>query len=171
MTQAKFLGMGAVVVSAGIILGLSDAFSAEAVPAEKAGVAHFMLEAVTADVPVKARVSEIDPEPRVLETQTGSASFYANSLAGRRTASGVRYNPREMVAAHRSLPFGSLLRVTNEANGQVVKVRVVDRGPFARGRVLDLSRVAAEELGFIRRGHTRVTIEVLEDVEDDTADG
>ncbi|MEX2570747.1 MAG: septal ring lytic transglycosylase RlpA family protein [Gemmatimonadota bacterium] len=67
-----------------------------------------------------------------------------------------------MVAAHRHLPFGSLLRVTNQANGRTVQVRVVDRGPFAKGRILDLSRRAAEQLDFIRRGHTRVTIEVLE---------
>ncbi len=172
MTRAKLLGTGAVVVSAGVILGLSDVRSAsEGVPAVEEELTHFMLDAVIAEVPVDTSASDLDAEPRVLETQVGSASFYANSLAGRRTASGVRYDPREMVAAHRSLPFGSLLRVTNEANGQVVKVRVVDRGPFARGRVLDLSRVAAEELGFIRRGHTRVTIEVLEEVEDDTSDG
>lgn len=101
------------------------------------------------------------PEPTVLRTLTGSASYYASSLAGRRTASGVRYDPRQMVAAHRTLPFGTLLRVTNPANGRTVTVRVVDRGPFTRGRVLDLSRAAAEELDFIRRGHIPVTFEVL----------
>jgi rare lipoprotein A len=104
-----------------------------------------------------------DPEPRVLRTLGGSASFYASSLAGRRTASGVSYDPREMVAAHRTLPFGTVLRVTNQLNGRTVTVRVVDRGPVTRGRVLDLSRAAAEELDFIRRGHVPVTIEVIEE--------
>jgi rare lipoprotein A len=98
----------------------------------------------------------------VLATAEGSASYYANSLAGRRTASGVPYRPRAMVAAHRTLPFGTRLRVENLANGRVVEVEVVDRGPFTRGRILDLSRRAAEELGFIRQGHTRVRIDVLE---------
>jgi rare lipoprotein A len=102
-------------------------------------------------------------EPRVVRTLTGSASFYASSLAGRRTASGVRYDPRAMVAAHRTLPFGTVVRVTNERNGRSVVVRVVDRGPFVRGRVIDLSRAAAEELDFIRRGHVNVTIEVLDE--------
>lgn len=98
----------------------------------------------------------------VLETQVGSASYYANMLAGRRTASGVRYDPSAAVAAHRELPFGTRLRVENLANGRVVEVEVVDRGPFAKGRILDLSRSAARELDFIRQGHTRVRIEVLE---------
>lgn len=99
----------------------------------------------------------------VVRTLTGEASYYADSLAGRRTASGVPYRPNEMIAAHKTLPFGTLLRVTNLANGRVVEVRVVDRGPYAKGRILDLSRRAAEELGFIRQGHTRVRIEVLEE--------
>lgn len=164
MTRARSLAAAVLVLATGAGLGLADARwqaarAAEAPPAE--GVA-FVLDAVSAHRPVLAPVPAAAPEPRVLETQVGSASYYASSLAGRRTASGVRYNPRAMIAAHRSLPFGSLLRVTNEANGRSVEVRVVDRGPFARGRVLDLSRVAADRLDFIRRGHTRVTIEVLE---------
>jgi rare lipoprotein A len=100
-------------------------------------------------------------EPWVVKTLVGSASFYANSLAGRRTASGVPYRPRELVAAHPSLPFGTRLRVENLRNGRTVEVTVIDRGPFARGRILDLSRRAAEELDFIRQGHTRVRIDVL----------
>ena len=97
----------------------------------------------------------------VLEVQTGSASYYANSLAGNRTASGVPYDPRALVAAHRTLPFGTVLRVTNLENGREVQVRVVDRGPFARGRILDLSRRAAERIGMIRLGHVPVRVEVL----------
>lgn len=105
---------------------------------------------------------ESAPTREVLDTFTGSASYYANSLAGRRTASGVPYRPDEMIAAHKTLPFGTLLRVTNLANDRTVEVRVVDRGPYAKGRILDLSRRAVEELDFIRRGHTRVKVEVLE---------
>jgi rare lipoprotein A len=97
----------------------------------------------------------------VLEVQTGVASYYANSLAGRRTASGERYDPQDLVAAHRDLPFGTILRVTNLTNDRAVEVRVIDRGPFTSGRVLDLSRRAAEELDMISAGHVQVRIEVL----------
>ncbi len=68
-------------------------------------------------------------------------------------------NPAAMTAAHRTLPFGTKLRVTNERNGRSVVVRINDRGPFARGRILDLSKAAAAKLGFIRAGHTRVCLE------------
>lgn len=98
----------------------------------------------------------------VLELQEGSASYYASMLAGRPTASGVPYDPSAAVAAHRKLPFGTRLRVHNLANGRSVEVEVVDRGPFAKGRILDLSRSAARKLDFLREGHTRVRIEVLE---------
>jgi rare lipoprotein A len=85
--------------------------------------------------------------------QCGRASWYALHS---RTASGERMNPAAMTAAHRSLPFGTRLRVTNRHNGRVVTVRINDRGPFVRGRVLDLSRGAARRLGFVRSGHTSV---------------
>jgi rare lipoprotein A len=111
--------------------------------------------------PAPVYVLETEAEPEVLKVLTGVASYYASSLAGRRTASGERYDPRSLVAAHRQLPFGTRLRVTNPANGRSVEVRVIDRGPFTRGRVLDLSRSAAEELGMIRRGVASVRIEVL----------
>ena len=92
----------------------------------------------------------------------GSASWYADALAGRRTASGEPYDPSDLIAAHRALPFGTRLRVTNLANDRSVEVRVIDRGPFVAGRILDLSRSAAEEIGIIRAGHGRVRVEVLE---------
>jgi rare lipoprotein A len=97
-----------------------------------------------------------------LETVQGTASYYADALAGNPTASGVPYDPSSLIAAHRTYPFGTLLRVRNLSNGYVVEVRVVDRGPFVQGRVLDLSRAAAERLDFIREGLARVQIEVLE---------
>ncbi|TPM63924.1 septal ring lytic transglycosylase RlpA family protein [Mesorhizobium sp. B2-2-4] len=85
--------------------------------------------------------------------QCGRASWYALHS---RTASGERMNPSALTAAHRTLPFGTKLRVTNQNNGRSVVVRINDRGPFIRGRVLDLSKGAAGQLGFIGSGHTAV---------------
>lgn len=85
--------------------------------------------------------------------QCGGASWYALNS---KTASGERMNPQAMTAAHRSLPFGSRVKVTNLKNGRTVLVRINDRGPFIKGRVLDLSKAAAQKLGFIRAGHTKV---------------
>ncbi len=77
-----------------------------------------------------------------------------------RTASGEQFNPRDLTAAHRTLPFGTRLRVTNLATGQSVSVRVNDRGPFIAGRVVDVSLSAAEVLGMVDRGITKVKLEV-----------
>ncbi|WP_245428466.1 septal ring lytic transglycosylase RlpA family protein [Kumtagia ephedrae] len=85
--------------------------------------------------------------------QCGRASWYALTS---RTASGERMNPSAMTAAHRSLPFGTKIRVTNKHNGKSVVVRINDRGPFIRGRVLDVSKAAARQLGFVGAGHTAV---------------
>jgi rare lipoprotein A len=85
--------------------------------------------------------------------QCGRASWYALTS---RTASGERMNPSALTAAHRSLPFGTKLKVTNSRNGRSVVVRINDRGPFTGGRVLDLSRGAASALGFVGAGHTSV---------------
>jgi len=92
----------------------------------------------------------------------GSASYYAAKFHGRRTASGERFDNGEMTAAHRTLPFGSLVRVTNHANGKSVVVRINDRGPFTRGRILDVSRAAADELGLVARGHADVELVLVE---------
>ncbi|HEX7051975.1 MAG TPA: septal ring lytic transglycosylase RlpA family protein [Longimicrobiales bacterium] len=97
-----------------------------------------------------------------LETRIGVASYYADRLEGRLTASGIPYDKEALVAAHRSYPFGTVLRVTNLENRRTVVVRVIDRGPFVDGRIIDLSRRAAERLGFILEGLARVRIEVLE---------
>lgn len=92
---------------------------------------------------------------------TGGASYYANRFAGRRTASGERYRPGALTAAHRTLRFGTRVRVTNLRNGRSVVVRINDRGPFHRRRVIDLSRAAAQRIGMIRSGTARVRLEVL----------
>jgi rare lipoprotein A len=105
------------------------------------------------------------PEPfpyRVVEKLAlGEASYYARAFEGRSTASGEPYHEEALTAAHPSLPFGSLLRVTNVRNGRSVVVRVNDRGPFAARRVVDLSRAAARELGMIQRGRARVQVELV----------
>lgn len=87
---------------------------------------------------------------------SGTASYYGHELAGRPTASGERFNPNGLTAAHRSLPLGTRLVVTNIANGRSVVVRVNDRGPFVRSRVLDVSLGAARALGFTAAGTARV---------------
>ena len=102
---------------------------------------------------------------RVLDVQEGLASFYAQSFEGRTTASGTTFDNRQLVAAHPSFPFGSLVRVTNLTNRRAVLVVIVDRGPTPavrdRGVIIDVSRAAAEQLDFVRAGQTRVRVEVL----------
>jgi rare lipoprotein A len=99
------------------------------------------------------------------ETEIGSgvASYYGNELAGNRTASGERFDPGQLTAAHRSLPFGSMVRVTNTSNGDSGVVRINDRGPFSRGRVIDVSTAAAREIGMHRSGTARVKLALLND--------
>lgn len=96
------------------------------------------------------------PTPAAALTQCGGASWYAMTS---KTASGERANPNAMTAAHRSLPFGTRVKVTNLRNGRSVIVRVNDRGPFVGGRVIDVTKAAAAKLGFVRAGVTRVRVE------------
>lgn len=91
----------------------------------------------------------------------GVASWYGPGFHGKLTASGETYDQHRMTAAHPTLPMGTIVRVENEANGRVVWVRVNDRGPYAKGRILDLSRAAAERLGMVQRGTAPVRIDVL----------
>jgi rare lipoprotein A len=90
--------------------------------------------------------------------ETGEASWVARSLRGRRTASGAPYDPRAMTAAHRTLPFGTRVRVTRTDTGRSVIVTVTDRGPWTDGRVIDVSEAAAEQLGFRGRGTASVRL-------------
>ena len=99
--------------------------------------------------------------PDVTEIDGGMASYYGDELAGNRTASGERFDPDQLTGAHRSLPFGSKVRVTNVANGDSVVVRINDRGPFSRGRVIDISHAAAREIGMHRSGTARVRLALL----------
>jgi rare lipoprotein A len=93
---------------------------------------------------------------------SGVASYYGRRFHGRRTASGENFDMHLYTAAHRTLPFGSLVRVTNPRNGSSVVVRINDRGPFTRGRTIDLSRAAAEDIGIIAAGHGDVELELVE---------
>ncbi|WP_245260936.1 septal ring lytic transglycosylase RlpA family protein [Chelativorans sp. J32] len=95
--------------------------------------------------------------PEAAQAQCGSASWYALTS---KTASGERMNPSALTAAHRNLPFGTKVKVINRRNGKAIVVRINDRGPFVRGRILDLSKAAAAKLGFLRSGHTPVCLEV-----------
>ncbi len=94
-------------------------------------------------------------------TYTGSASFYGSRHHGNKTASGERFNMYGLTAAHRSLPLGCTIRVTNKDNGKSVILKVNDRGPFHGNRVLDVSQGAAKQLGFIKQGLAKINIEVL----------
>lgn len=95
------------------------------------------------------------------QANSGVASFYGPGFAGKKTANGERFNPGALTAAHRSLPFGTRLKLTNTANGRSVVVRINDRGPFVGGRVLDVSQGAASALGFVSAGTARLKIETL----------
>jgi len=96
------------------------------------------------------------------QTQTGKASFYADKFEGSPTASGEKYKHSKLTAAHKTLPFGTKVRVTNLANNKTVEVVVNDRGPYVDGRVIDLSRSAAEQLGYINQGLADVKVEVID---------
>ncbi|MBN1604236.1 MAG: septal ring lytic transglycosylase RlpA family protein [Chitinispirillaceae bacterium] len=94
--------------------------------------------------------------------QKGQASYYSDKLHGRKTASGERYNKKAMTAAHRKLPFNTVVKVTSTRTGKSVVVRINDRGPFTKGRIIDLSRAAAERVGMVKSGVAHVIVEVQE---------
>jgi len=100
-------------------------------------------------------------QPRLGRGQIGIASWYGRAFAGKRTASGERFDPNALTAAHRTLPLGSTARVTDTASGHSVQVRINDRGPFLRGRIIDLSRQAAMRLDMTRDGMTEVRVQLV----------
>lgn len=106
--------------------------------------------------------SSATPVPESVGGEVGIASYYANRFHGRRTASGERYDRNAYTAAHRRLPFGTHVRVINLENGHSVDVRINDRGPFVKGRVIDVSYVAAQKLGMLRKGLINVRVERLD---------
>ena len=96
------------------------------------------------------------------QVQTGKASFYADKFEGIQTASGEKYRHNKFTGAHKTLPFGTKVRVTNLANEKSVEVTINDRGPYVEGRIIDLSKAAAEELGFLNNGLADVKLEVVD---------
>ncbi|WP_299395581.1 septal ring lytic transglycosylase RlpA family protein [Pelagibius sp.] len=123
-------------------------------PAEQSGSS-------LAALPPDSEVRGAQPAERVTETFSGLASWYGKRFHGRLTASGSRFDMNAMTAAHRSLPFGTRVRVTNESNRRSIVVTINDRGPFIKPRIIDLSFAAAKALDFIDDGLTRVRVEVL----------
>jgi len=95
-------------------------------------------------------------------TQEGTASFYADKFEGRPTASGEKYKHSRLTAAHKTLPFGTIVKVTNLNNQKTVEVKINDRGPYVANRIIDLSKSAAVQLGFINQGLAEVKIEILD---------
>jgi rare lipoprotein A len=97
----------------------------------------------------------------VAGSQKGTASWYGGSFVGGKTASGERYQPGDRTAAHRTLPFGTFVRVTNLRNRKTAVVRINNRGPYTKGRIIDLSRQAAIDLGMVNSGIARVEVQVI----------
>lgn len=125
--------------------------------------AEFETPMIPAPLEGAVDVTSIEPETTATRTLgSGVASYYADRFNGQRTANGERFSNAELTAAHRTLPFGSRVRVTNPRNGASVIVRINDRGPFTRGRTIDLSRAAAEQVGIVRAGHGTVELELIE---------
>lgn len=138
-----FVGAGLVCLTGlGGCAGTAEAQSASALPAETASK-----EAATGEV--------------VTASYVGTASWYGKSFHGQLTASGEPFDMEALTAAHRTLPFGSRVRVTNLANGRSVIVVINDRGPYRKKRLIDLSRAAAKRLGFLEDGTARVRLDVL----------
>ena len=110
-------------------------------------------------LPVSAQ--QADSMGPTFRTETGVASYYGGRFHGRRTANGERYDQWKYTAAHKSYPFGTLVRATNLENGKSVIVRINDRGPYVRGRIIDLSVRAAETVDLLDPGVTKVKLEIL----------
>lgn len=111
--------------------------------------------------PTAAPEIEIPADVKPVLVETGIASWYGPPYHNRRGSNGEVYDMHAMTAAHRTLPLGSIVRVTNIASGAVAVVRITDRGPFVEGRIIDLSKAAAEKIGMLQKGTTEVRLEVL----------
>ncbi len=126
--------------------------AARAGAATAAGVAIALLSACS------AHRAEITPTGK---TERGVASWYGPTFQSKATASGEIFDTHRLTAAHRKLPFGALVEVTNLENGKTVRVRINDRGPFVHGRIIDLTYAAAEQIGMLENGTARVELRVL----------
>lgn len=161
ITPARQGGRYAVRVGSSTVLEIDDAFASK--QGARAGALTLTyvntLRNHLGGVPIQVQASRgLLPGARNGE---GKASWYGGLFHGRRAASGERFDMHAHTAAHKTLPFGTLLLVTNLANGKTTLVRVTDRGPYAHGRTLDVSRAAAEALGMVRSGVARVRYTIL----------
>lgn len=152
-----------------LVLAAVLVFRADREEAVPLGIGEAGLMASEASTPYAADEIEAEPEPPAQADAApgdpvgeGRASYYGRELAGNPTASGERFDPAKMTAAHRTLPLGSRVRVTNVRTGASVVVRINDRGPFHGGRVIDLSHAAARQIGMLQRGTARVRMELLD---------
>jgi rare lipoprotein A len=136
-----------------------------------AGVRHgfgffVLLLALTGCAGAEAVTGPTAPVQQILDTQVGDATFYSNRFQGDTTASGVKFDNKKAVAAHRRYAFGTVVRVTNLENEKSVNVTILDRGPHGKNRregaIIDLSRIAATQLGMIKDGQVKVRVDVLE---------
>lgn len=123
---------------------------------------NFSRAALAATLSIMLAAAPVMPQAQARESVlTGVASWYGPGFHGRQTANGERYDMNEMTAAHKSLKFGTRVRVTNENNGLSVVVRINDRGPYVGSRIIDLSKSAAQAIDMIGPGTAAVTVEVL----------
>jgi len=107
-------------------------------------------------------------KPTIRTVQRGNGSWYGPGFLGKKTANGDRFNQAELTAAHKTFPLGSRVKVTNLKNGNTVEVEITDRGPFVGGRIIDLSKAAAEKLGMIGSGTAPVQVELLSELRSDS---
>lgn len=163
---ATMLALGAFVTSSGMAQSTTNAFAAAFAdlppPVHDTAPQQGAVDVTEVLAPELATPAPVTADTLSTDLGTGVASFYADRFNGQRTASGERFDNQDYTAAHRTLPFGTRVRVTNPATGASVVVRINDRGPFTRGRLIDVSRVAAEELGLVQRGHGTVQLEQLQ---------
>ncbi|HYW48619.1 MAG TPA: septal ring lytic transglycosylase RlpA family protein [Bryobacteraceae bacterium] len=136
----------------------ADRSDAPVPPAPSGGPAR---STAASAAPGGATRPEPSPVPRRGETETGLASWYGHPYHGRPAANGEIYNMEKLVAAHRTLPFDTLVRVVNLNNDRTVEVRIIDRGPFVDGRIIDLSHAAAQKIDLIGPGTVPVRVEVV----------
>jgi rare lipoprotein A len=123
------------------------------------GLAFLAGSAVAQDaLPEPEPLQELAAPAPITILSRGRASWYGAKFHGKRTSSGEAFDMNALTAAHPTLPFGTKLRVRNQANGREVVVRINDRGPHVRGRIIDLSKAAASALGFVRAGEARVVL-------------
>lgn len=147
----------ALTLSIGTFVGLTSVLSANGMSPSTDDEAHNRKVSPIINTKKSGSVKQIQLRP----LQSGVASYYGPGFHGRLTANGEIYNQNAMTAAHRTLPFGTRLKVTNLNNGQTTFVRVNDRGPYVGGRIIDLSVAAAKQIGSTHSGVARVKLEVV----------